>query len=177
MTMLGFCATAVKPPSCGAGGPAESLSRQTRRGGRACPRRSIRSHSRPEPACASWMSFVPWLFPSIWHNRTVSEERQSNPRKRFLLWCFGVGTAIPIVLVILGNTLGPKPDWNPSGLLGTAFGFLTWIIWPTWIFLLDAEHVDQIVVMLLFAAPINGLWYAAVGVLIWHVRLQKRGRP
>jgi len=103
----------------------------------------------------------------------VSQTPQNRSRNRFLLWFFGVGTAIPIVLVIWGNTLGPRPDWNLGRVLGTALQFLTWIIWPTWILLLDAEHVNQIVVMLLFAALLNGLWYAAVGALIWNLCRRK----
>jgi hypothetical protein len=45
-----------------------------------------------------------------------------------------------------------------------------WIIWPTWIFMIDAEHLAQIVVMLVVAASLNGLYYGTLGFLIWHVR-------
>jgi hypothetical protein len=62
-------------------------------------------------------------------------------------------------------------------MLGTVLWILNWVVWPTWILLIDAEHTVQIVVMLLLAAPLNGLWYGVVGFLGWHLCRGKNTKP
>jgi hypothetical protein len=47
-------------------------------------------------------------------------------------------------------------------------GFL-WIIWPTWLLMLDAEHAGTIVFMLLLSAALNGVWYAGAAFISWYV--------
>jgi hypothetical protein len=44
-----------------------------------------------------------------------------------------------------------------------------WIIWPTWILMLDAEHAGTIVFMLLLSAALNGVWYAGAAFISWYV--------
>ena len=94
-------------------------------------------------------------------------------RRRFVLWFFAVGSIVPVVLMIVGALLGPKyGDAGPGGHGGSILWVLTWVIWPTWILMLDAEHLNTIIFMLLFAAPLNGLWYGAVGFLVWQLRMK-----
>jgi ABC-type transport system involved in Fe-S cluster assembly fused permease/ATPase subunit len=107
MTMLGFCATAVKPPSCGAGGPAQSLSRQTRRGGRACPRRLAAkrlsekgtldgSRSASKKRLTAWIGT---LDGGLTHKVGPGGSRLSGGQRR----CLGVGRAIlqrPRILIL-----------------------------------------------------------------------------
>src|SRR5712664_2886356 len=104
-------------------------------------------------------------------------ENQNNARNRFVLWFFGAGTLAPLILVTIGFLVGPRLGGGPSGLLGTALWLLTWVVWPTWILFMDAEHAVQIIVVLLFASPLNGLWYGVVGLLVWHLRHWKKRPP
>jgi hypothetical protein len=91
-------------------------------------------------------------------------------RNRFLLWWFGIGTLVPVILLIGGFALGQKLNWNSDGHLGNTLWILTWLVWPTWIVLLDAEHWYQLIPVMLFAAPLNGVWYGIIGLLVWHIR-------
>jgi hypothetical protein len=91
-------------------------------------------------------------------------------RNRFLLWFFGIGTFVPVMLVIGGSVLGQRFNWNSDGHLGTTLWVLIWLVWPSWIVLLDAEHWYQLIPAILFAAPLNGVWYGIIGLLIWHLR-------
>jgi hypothetical protein len=43
--------------------------------------------------------------------------------------------------------------------------------------MMDAEHAPEIIFALLIAAPLNGLWYSAVGLVIWKIRRRKIARP
>jgi hypothetical protein len=104
------------------------------------------------------------------HNATLQPEQESKSRNRFLIWFFAAGTLVPGILIIVGKAVGPTRDWSVEGQLGTVFMVLTWVIWPTWLFMIDAEHAPQIVFILLLAAPINGLWYGAVGLVLWYLR-------
>ena len=111
-----------------------------------------------------------------WLLRTM--KTQNRDRNRFVLWFFVVGTLIPVLLVTLGFLAEPwLGDWRASGLLGTTLVVLTWLVWPTWIFLLDAERAREIIVMLLFASPVNGLRHSTIGLLIWSVRHRIRKQP
>jgi hypothetical protein len=92
-------------------------------------------------------------------------EHQKLHRNRFVLRFFCVGTFVPVALVIVGFLLGPRGNWKPDGTLGPALLIFTWVIWPTWVFMFDAEHAYQIILTLMFAAPANGVWYGAVGLL------------
>jgi hypothetical protein len=106
-------------------------------------------------------------------NRELPTLHDGRSRTRFVLWFFAAGSIVPVVLMILGSLLGPKyGDASPGGHGGSILWVLTWVVWPTWILMLDAEHLDTIVFMLLFAAPLNGLWYGAVGLLVWHLRMK-----
>jgi hypothetical protein len=77
------------------------------------------------------------------------------------------GTIVPVALLLIGFL---APDWSPHGRLEVILPVLAWIVWPTWILMMDAEHAPEIIFALLIAAPLNGLWYSAVGLLIWHIR-------
>jgi len=100
---------------------------------------------------------------------TLSTSRPpKRARNRFLLWFFGIGTFVPVMLLIGGSVLGQRFNWN--GHLGTTLWVLIWLVWPSWIVLLDAEHWYQLIPAVLFAAPLNGVWYAIIGLLIWHLR-------
>jgi hypothetical protein len=97
-------------------------------------------------------------------------ECQKRERRRFLAWSFGVGICVPAILVVFGLELGPRIHWQPEGLTGAILWVGSFVIWPTWVFMIDAEHASQIFPALLVAASVNGLWYTAIGLLIWHFR-------
>jgi hypothetical protein len=44
------------------------------------------------------------------------------------------------------------------------------VTFPTVFFFLDAEHAGTIIAMLLLAMPVNGAYYAVVGLVIWYAR-------
>jgi len=78
--------------------------------------------------------------------------------------------SVSLLLTIPGYVSSSAPGRELSGILENIFWVLLWIIWPTWIFMIDAEHLDQIIVMLAVAAAFNGLYYGAVGFVIWKFR-------
>lgn len=95
-------------------------------------------------------------------------KNQTNARNRFVLWFFVVGTLVPVILLILDLTVSQRFNW-PEGHLGTVL-ILVLAVWPTQIFLLHAEHWQEITLVMLFAAPLNGIWYAIVALVVLLVR-------
>jgi hypothetical protein len=98
-------------------------------------------------------------------------EYQDRARNRFVLWFFAAGTLVPVILIVLGLILGSRTDGRGAGRHSeTALWVLTWIVWPTWILMLDAEHTSTVVFMVLLAAPLNGLWFGTFALLVWYLR-------
>lgn len=101
-------------------------------------------------------------------------------RSRFVFWVFLAGAVVPVALIAFGSALGERyGGGTQNGNAGIAVWVLTWIVWPTWILFLDAEHLPTILFMLLLAAPLNGLWYVVVGVFLRYLyrglkRFQRR---
>ena len=93
--------------------------------------------------------------------------RGNRSRNRFVFRFFAVGALVPAVLLLIGYLAS---DWSPRGSLAVILPVLAWIVWPTWILMMDAEHAPEIIFMLLIASPLNGVWYSVVGLVIWHVR-------
>jgi hypothetical protein len=81
-----------------------------------------------------------------------------------------VGAIVPIILTLAGFLLRATVNSSPSGFLGTTLWVLTWIVWPSWVVLIDTEHTVQLIIGLLVSAVLNGFWYAFIGLLIWRVR-------
>lgn len=99
--------------------------------------------------------------------------RENRVGKRWLLWLFLAGAVVPLGLTAIGwiarsSNAGATPRGHTSI---TQWAFL-WIIWPTWILMLDADHAPTAAFMLVLAALLNGLWYGAVGLLAWQVSAQ-----
>jgi hypothetical protein len=101
---------------------------------------------------------------------SLNSRPPTRARNRFLQWFFGIGTFVPVILFIGGSVLGQRLNWDSEGHLGSALWILTWLVWPSWIVLLDAEHWYQLIPAMLFAAPLNGVWYGIIGLLVWHLR-------
>ena len=104
----------------------------------------------------------------------MPQSEHQRYRKRFILWFFSVGVLVSVLLVSLGYWVGPKVSWTPSGRIEAVLSTGMWIVWPTWILMIDAEHADQVIFMGLVASIMNGLWYGVIGFLIWHVRHGRR---
>ena len=77
------------------------------------------------------------------------------------------------MLILVGSVVEPKLSWSPEGYLGIILTFLTWLLWPTWVLMMDAEHASQIAFMLPLSVLVNGTWYGVVGLLIWQLRHRK----
>jgi hypothetical protein len=98
----------------------------------------------------------------------------NKARRRFVIWFFVLGTLVPIILVLIGLLL---PSGLPlNGMSGKVVTVLGLAIWPTCILMMDAEHAREIAIMLAIAAPLNGLWYAVIGRVVWFLR-QERNIP
>jgi hypothetical protein len=94
----------------------------------------------------------------------------SAKRNRFVKSFFIAGAMVPLVLMTFGRLAGTlsAADITPGHTTLAQWAFL-WIIWPTWILMLDAEHAGTIVFMLLLSSALNGLWYAGLSFISWHV--------
>lgn len=95
----------------------------------------------------------------------------NRARNRFVFRFFVVGTLVPVVLLVLLYQTPLGESWIVESVLR----ILGWIIWPSAVLMMDAEHAPEIVFMLLIAAPLNGVWYSVVGLVIWHVRRLAHG--
>jgi hypothetical protein len=94
---------------------------------------------------------------------------KNRGRNRLVLSFFVLGSVVPLALMIFGWIAGTSNAGGPSdGHTSIAQWAFLWVIWPTWILMLDAEHTGTIVFMLLLAAPLNGVWYAAVASVFWY---------
>jgi O-antigen ligase len=105
----------------------------------------------------------------------VAENSQCISQKHFVTWFVATGILVPVSLIVAGTLAETRLQWEPQGAFGMALWILTWIIWPTWIFMIDAAHLAQTIVMLIVSASLNGLYYGVLGFLIWHV--QHRIKP
>ena len=92
---------------------------------------------------------------------------ESRGRNRLVLSFFLIGAIVPLALMTVGWIVGTA---NAGGATEghTSHWVFLWIIWPTWILMLDAEHAGTIVFMLLLAAALNGFWYAAAASVFWY---------
>lgn len=96
---------------------------------------------------------------------------QNRGRNRFVLSFFVLGTVLPLVLMSYGKLVASTNSQAVHELAESATNAISpwiWVIWPTWIFMLDAEHTGTIIFMLLLAAPLNGLWYALIASTLWY---------
>jgi hypothetical protein len=96
-------------------------------------------------------------------------EHQDKTWNRLALWFFGIGTLVPVILLIVGLVLSERVTGSPEGTQGTILGILMWVIWPTWIVLIDAEHWYNIIFLMLIAALLNGVWYGIVSFALWNL--------
>jgi hypothetical protein len=92
-------------------------------------------------------------------------------RKRFLANFFVVGACAPAVWV---SVIYALRDLQVSGGLSEVFGWVLYSVYfvtfPTQVIFLDAEHLPEILFMLVIAAPMNGAWYVFVAILFWLLR-------
>lgn len=101
---------------------------------------------------------------------TERQDSVKQPRGPFpLVWC-GAGALVPIALLLGEFLLGQAVNWQPGERLGNAFWILSWVFWPTQIFLVDADHWYQVVMALLLGALFNGIWYGMIGLLVQPAR-------
>ena len=55
-------------------------------------------------------------------------------------------------------------SWGHFEILAWVLYSVYFVTFPTNILFLDAEHLPEIIFMLLIAMPLNGAWYALVGL-------------
>jgi hypothetical protein len=87
---------------------------------------------------------------------------QNRGRNRFVFSFFVLGTVLPLVFDELRYVAGA------IGRLLDAVSQWIWVIWPTWIFMLGTQDTVMTIVTLLWAALLNGLWYAVVATTLWY---------
>jgi hypothetical protein len=95
---------------------------------------------------------------------------RSTKRNRFVKSFFIAGAVLPLALMTFGwlAETSSAADTIPGHTTLAQWAFL-WIIWPTWILMLDAEHAGTIVFMSLLSSVLNGLWYAGLAFISWNV--------
>jgi hypothetical protein len=94
--------------------------------------------------------------------------RQNRARNWFVLSFFILGATLPLVLMTLGSVARTGNAGEIEGHTTTAQWLFLWVIWPTWILMLDAEHSGTFVFVLVLAAALNGLWYAGAAIVFWY---------
>jgi hypothetical protein len=103
---------------------------------------------------------------------TESERASSGKsRSRFIRWFFIVGACAPIAWVAL--SYATRSDW-PWMRVNDAVAAIIWYVecatFPTEIAFLDVGDPGTMIGVLLFVIPINGAYFAVVGLVIWYVR-------
>src|ERR1700679_1604864 len=97
-------------------------------------------------------------------------QHQKQRRNRFVRSFFIAGAAVPLALMIFGwLTRTVNVGGNTGGHTAIGQWAFLWIIWPTWILMLDAEHAWTTVFMLLLSASLNSLWYAVMALICWYI--------
>lgn len=76
---------------------------------------------------------------------------------------------VPVALMTFGWIAGTGAEHTTGGHTTIALWALLWVIWPTWIFMLDAEHAGTIAFMLVLAGVFNGVWYMAAATFFRHI--------
>lgn len=79
---------------------------------------------------------------------------------------FVIGFCVPVLLLLVGQLIHQTSGWNPSEPLAKFLTAIVWVIWPSWILMIDAEHMTTIIAMLLFSCLINGVGTAHSVVLL-----------
>ncbi len=105
------------------------------------------------------------------HKVTLPPKGLDPARNRFALRFLVAGAIVPGVLFIIGYVVGP---WHREGFLGTVLWSASWVLWPGWILLFDAEHAAEIVFGVLVGSAANAVYYYIVGFLIWDFREWRR---
>ena len=95
----------------------------------------------------------------------------NKSRKSFLLKFFVVGACVPALWICIKYSLKGLPiSWGHSEILGWVLYSAYCVTFPTNILFLDAEHLPEIIFMLVIAMPLNGGWFALVGLGCWYLR-------
>jgi hypothetical protein len=89
-------------------------------------------------------------------------------RRRFVLWFFVVGACAPVLWIGIGYAL--RFESISSSLVGALLFVASCATFPTQILFLDAEHLPELIFMLLIAMPVNGAWFGVVGLGLWYLR-------
>jgi|SRR5579863_3593561 hypothetical protein len=104
----------------------------------------------------------------------IAEAEQADPFKacgRFVLWFFIAGACAPVAWIALSYaTVSYSPVTHVSDAVAAMVWYVECATFPTVFFFIDAEHPAEIIITLLFAMPINGAYYAVVGLVVWCVR-------
>lgn len=107
-------------------------------------------------------------------SKSSAEAERANSFKvisRFIRWFFIVGACAPIAWIALSYaTIWYAPSIHVSDAMAEFVWHLECATFPTVFFFIHAEHTGTMIVMLLFAMPINGAYYAVVGLVVWYIR-------
>lgn len=107
-------------------------------------------------------------------SKSSAEPERANSGKargRFVRWLFIAGAFAPIAWIAL--SYATRSDW-PWMRVSDAVAAIIWYVecatFPTVFFFANADHPGTMIAMLLVAIPVNGAYYAVVGLVIWYVR-------
>jgi hypothetical protein len=92
-------------------------------------------------------------------------------RKRFILGFAIAGIlAYPVletVIFLFAKLTGWDMGGNDRSSFSVVYRTLVFLFSPGLIFMMDAEHLKEIMTALPLVTLVNALWYAFVGFLIW----------
>jgi hypothetical protein len=100
--------------------------------------------------------------------RDLISDSRRKVRQQFLQWCFVAGACAPVAWIGASYALR---SWSVSSdLFDTLLFALACATFPTQVLFLDAEHLREIIFMLVIAMPVNGAWFTLVGLGLWYLR-------
>jgi hypothetical protein len=102
----------------------------------------------------------------------TEEATDRKLRNRFILKFAVAGAlAYPVlmfVIFLLNKLTGAELGLNDSSSLSGVYRTLAFLLSPGAIFMMDAEHLKEIMIGLPLVTLVNALWYAFVGFLLWR---------
>jgi hypothetical protein len=107
----------------------------------------------------------------------TKDPTDGKSRKRFILSFAIAGIlAYPVletVIFLFAKLTGWDIGGNDRSSFSVVYRTLVFLLSPGIIFMMDAEHLNEIMIGLPFVTLVNALWYAFVGFLIWSFRARR----
>jgi hypothetical protein len=108
----------------------------------------------------------------------MEPKSSSKARGQFIWWAFVAGTCAPLLWISAGyavthwmHWLSSTSGWTTLDSIGVnVLWAITCITFPTRVLFIDTEHLPEFLIMLLVASPLNGAYYALLGLIFWQTR-------